>query len=405
MPDGALLDSPDGGPGDAMPPLDAGDARMDAGGDGALPPMACTPVGMDIKVANESRSLARPVYVRTGGSGYVAGNLAQRAGLDNVYLTRVGTGGENLGSANVSGEVGALVEGGAVAPDGAGYLVAYSSNSMGGQDIYVRRAGTDGMPSGTAARVSNDREISEGPQVVAVSGGWVVVWRSRNDLSGESRLYSARVASAGLAVSTPMAITPPEFAAGAFDLVVDGGRVAVAYVAQGRYMDVVQGVPFVLLLDTNGAPMGAPIRATSETTSNVTGAIGAALRGDQLVAVWAENIGGVFLHAARVDLASRTVGTRIPLTRAGFMVSDPGITLDGTTGYAVAFRAPTMMEGSAVMMRLDGALVPRDLSRVGRASTGDVVRIASRGDGTFLVGWSDEQPGQTVATVQVMRCP
>jgi hypothetical protein len=170
-------------------------------------------------------------------------------------------------------------------------------------------------------------------------------------------------------------------------------------------MGTVQGIPFLQPLDVNGAAMGTPVRATSEAASHVNGAIGVALRGDDAVVVWAENLGGVYLHAGRVNLSTRTVARRVALTRALEPASEPGIALDGPSGFAVAFRAPTMMGGSVAIMRLDASLRPRDLSRVGAAGTGDVVRIASQSGNTFLVGWSDESATHTTAQVQVMRCP
>lgn len=400
--DAAMGDAVGTDVGDGTPVGDGGDVvHGDTGSDGWIPSMGCTPVGMPIQLTRESRALSRPVYVRAAGTGFVAGTMAQRDGLDNVYFTRVGTDGREIGTTNVSEELGALVEGGAIAPDGAGFVMAYGSNGMGGQDIYLRRVSMDGRPMGTPVRVSNDTEISEAPQVEPVAGGWMVVWRSRNDLTGAARLMAAHVSSSGT-VSAPTAVTPDTVAAGSFDLATDGAsRVALAYIALSGGM----GVPQVQRLSATGSAMGAAMRLTPMGMSFVTDTIGAVLRDDQLLVVWVDNVAGVYLHATRVNLSSGAVSPSMGLTRVGFEVSKVGLALDGTNGYVLAFRAPLMMEGSVAMMRLDGSLGVRDISRVGRAVTGDVVHVASRGDGLYIVGWSDEQPAQTTATVQVMRCP
>ncbi len=388
--------NPDGGGGG-----DAADGG--SGGDGAgpdaLPMGPCAPVADSVKVAREVRVIARPVYVQPGGAGFVVGNRAQRLGLDNVFLTRMGTDGASQGDGNVSELVGPLVEGGSIAADGTGYVMAFSSNDAGNIEVYVRRVSSAGAPTGAAIRVTNDAFTSQDAQIVASPGGWIVVWRSRDDGSGAMQLLASAISSGAFTASAPIPVTATGVTPGSFDVASDGTNVAVSYVSQRT----ATGELFAVPLMASGAPNGAPMQLTTGTIISDT--TGAAIRGADLAVVWAERGATSTLHLRHANVTTRVMDVQRDVPTAGFDLSKPSIAVDGT-GFVVAFRRGGSPLGTVQLMRFAADLTPRDgASRVDDATTGDIVRIAARGDGTYIVGWADDFPTGTIASVRVIRCP
>jgi hypothetical protein len=230
--------------------------------------------------------------------------------------------------------------------------------------------------------------------------GFMVVWRSEDPLTGSKRLLAAPVAPAGDTVGAPVAVTPADLAVGHFDLTADGTRVVVAYLATtGAAADA-----FAVPLLATGTPAGDPVPMT--TGAAITGTIGAAVRGNELVAVWTDAAPGGPLHLARVDLATDHADPASELPQAGTPVSDPGIAVDGALGYVAVFRTASAGGRRVGMLRLDPALRPRDgVSDVGGGEGSEQVRVASRGDGTFAVAWANDGASGTTGALQVVSCP
>ncbi len=404
---GAIVDAVDTGPIDAatVDVLDGSDATADATDvatdvhDGGILIGPCTTVGAPLMPLSEARSLSRPIWVGTTATGFAAGYRANLGGLDNVYFERVGTDGSFTGATNLSQNVFALVEGGAFAFDGTNVGMVYSSNEMGGLDVYFARTTPAGLAVGTPQRVLADTQVSELAQVAPRTGGWLAVWRSTDDTMGTVALKSQALDASGGAVGTPNTITPLGAAPGSFRLVSSATNIAVVYVDQ----QPLTGNVYALGITTSGSAAGAPVELSMGALS--TDGVGAALTGTQLTAAWTDAGSSGTLHLRQLEVASGVPGARHDLPSIGTNVSKVGLAVDGT-GFAVAMRVPWMAGGSTAMLRLDAALAPRDgLSRVGSSGGGDRVDIAARGDGTYIVGWSDATSTMTTGTLQVMRCP
>lgn len=403
----AGIDASDAPDADALA-TDAREAGPDAL-DVVVPPGRCMPIGAGIKVANETRRLARPVYVQVNGTSFVASNVAQRGGLDNAFLTRVGDDGARIDDTNVSEEFGARVEGGAIALDGAGYVVTYSTNAEGAFSVYARRVMAGGGVMGAPVRVTSETSpfSSLAAQVVPVPGGaFLVVWRSQDDTVGRNRLMAVpldRNLMPGVATPVTDMMANP----GAFELVADGSRIAVVYVDAQTSVGADAGGPsadaYVQQLTPMGTLMGSRVALTRGAI--ISDSLGAALRGDDLWALWAERVPGSSLHARHLNLASGMLGPQRDYPEAGIDVSKVDVAIDGM-GLVAAFRQGSAMGGTIGMLRLTMDLVPREgVSAITMASTGDVVHVVSRGDGYYLLGWSDDVPTGTIATAQLVQCP
>lgn len=380
--------------------LDATDARTSSDvPDAGVLVGPCVPVGAPVQPVNEARSVVRPMWVATTSAGFAASYRARIAGVENVYFQPVGADGSVTGATNLSQNVFALVEGGALAFDGTNFGVVYASNSMGSLDVYFARSTPAGTAVGTPQRVSNDPQLSELAQVAPRTGGWMAVWRSTDDTMGTVALISQALDPAGAIVGTPNTLTAAGVAPGSFRLVSSTAHLAVVYVDQ----QPLSGNVYALDLSAAGAAIGTPTELSAGALS--TDGVSAVLTGTQLTAAWTDAGSSGVLHLRQRDVASGTTGAIHNVSSIGMNVSKVGLASDGA-GFAVAMRVPWMSGGSTAMVRFDASLTPRDaLSRVGDSGLGDRVDIAARGDGTYLVGWADATPTLTTGTLQVMRCP
>jgi hypothetical protein len=408
--DGCGASCGEGGAGDAgldgqggadVPHADAVADTRDVILDVPLLPPACTMVGSQLVLADEMRVAPRQVFVAASPSGFVAGTVALRADVDNVYLTRISADGAMTGETNVSAEDGPRHEGGAFAPDGSGYAVVYSSNALGAPQVFLRRVGADGSVAAAAVQVSNVTApvAAQDARIVPIAGGWLVTWRAQG-LMGMTTLMAAPVTGSPPSVGAAQLVTPAAARPGGYELVTDGTRLAVVYVDRQSTTQDVYGV----VLSATGAPSGVPVAFSAG--GHAADSVGVTLRADLLTAVWNDPELESSIHAQQWTVSTGMLAAHRDLLEAGRLLSQPGLALDGT-GFALAFRqAPGGVPGVG-MIRYDSALAARDgVAPVSAATGGDAVRIAPGASGRFILGWADQVDlTGTRAVVQVARCP
>jgi hypothetical protein len=351
-------------------------------------------------LGSEPRQLARRVFVGQSSAGFFAGYTVQNLGADAVAFQRISPTGALLGSTDVAPDFeGSRMGGGAFAVTPTGFASALHSNARpGGLDIYLQRLDLMGARSGAVVRVSDDRELSEDPQVARTGRGEVVVWRSTMDMLGGQRLLASLVS--GPIASTPVSITPMMSDAAAFDVATDGNRVAVALIARSGG----NGNAFLMILDAAGA-----LQRTVQLTTGafLSEAVSVALLGTDAVVAWTDRRPEGTLRLRRVNLETGAAGPLAIVPEFGFDVSQAAIAPD-RDGLVVAFRTNTPMGPRVSVGRIGPALTLREgASAIAPSGPGEQVRIVSRGDGTFGLAWADETstPMSTTAKFQVVRCP
>jgi hypothetical protein len=404
--DGSVTDPDGGGGGDGsvVPsdvPVVMADGDGGAGPDGSVVVGRCTGVmAAPLVLGTEPRQLARRVFVSQSAAGFFAGYTIQNLGADTVTFQRISTAGASLGTTSVAPDFeGSRMGGGAFTVTPTGFSSVLHSNSLpGGLDVYLQRLDAMGARTGAVVRVSDDRELSEDPQVVRTSRGEVVVWRSTMDMLGGQRVMASLVN--GAAPGTPASITPMMTQAGAFDAVTDGTRVAVGLVARnGGNGDV-----FLVILDAGGV-----VQRTVQLTTGafVTESVSVALMGADAVVAWTDRQPAGTLRLRRVNLETGAAGPLSVVPELGFDVSQAAIAVD-RDGLAAVFRTVTPMGPRVSVARLGPTLALREgSSPIAPSGPGDQVRIVSRGDGTFGIAWADEtsSPMSTTIKFQVVRCP
>jgi hypothetical protein len=393
---------------DAAPAMDASeDASADVVEedaplpDGAVVAGRCTGVmPAPLVLGSEPRQLARRVFVGQSSAGFFAGYTVQSMGVDSVAFQRISPVGALVGSTNVAPDFeGSRMGGGAFAVTPTGFASALHSNARpGGLDIYLQRLDSMGARSGAVVRVSDDRELSEDPQVARTSRGEVVVWRSTMDMLGGQRLLASLVS--GPVATPPVSVTPMMTDAAAFDVATDGERVMVALIARSGG----NGNAFLMVLDAAGA-----LQRTVQLTTGafLTEAISVALLGTDAVVAWTDRRPEGTLRLRRVNVETGVAGPISIVPGFGFDVSQAAIATD-RDGLAVAFRTTTPMGPRISVGRIGPTLALREgASAIAPAGPGDQVRIVARGDGTFGIAWADETsvPMSTTAKFQVVRCP
>ena len=370
--------------------------------DVVVPVGTCTPMGAVLELARENRMRARAASLVTNGTQYAAASVGQFGGVENVYQYRTDAAGSLLGFANVSQDTGAWVEGGALASAGVGdYVAVYASNRSGNAEVYVQDV-LSGVAGPTLARVSNDALVSSEAQIVAVTGGYVVAWRSEDVVAATVTLLAAPIAGAGLVVGTPVAVSPVGATLRGFALASDGATAAVAYVGQTAAFtaDV-----YAVGLDANAAPMGTAVPLTAG--ANATLDVSAVRRGSELVVVWVDVNGAGVLHGRRFAVAAGTAMPTVDLAQAGSTVRGLSLATDGANLVAAYRTTDAMGAGRVGVLRLDPVLGIRDgVSTVASAlDYGGRIGVASQGGTAMAVAWADANATESVVRMQIMGCP
>jgi hypothetical protein len=411
---GPSLDAPADGRGDT---LDAG--RDEARTDGAVTPED-VPVELDAPVPDvaivdggpctavrgasafgaETRVLSRPVYVTAESRGFAATAAVLREGAENVWLHRLTADGALTISGNVT-EVpaGHQVRGGALAPEGELYVVAYSSDEDGNPEIYLRRVQSNARPLvGARLRITRDAATSETPQVVPRRGGMLVAWRSVE--SGSARLLVASVDAALTTASTPVDVGGAGTDVTTFRLVTSLDPEMYGIV----WLDARAGEIRAQALTATGAATGAV--QTLARGADLGDHLDAVARNQDAVVVWTQPRSAPTLRVRRIALAPGGLGDLGPVELTGIPapVAQPGIALDGE-GYALGYRTGPSSGVRLALARLGADLSLRDSSLVAGAAPGGAVGIAARDDGRYGLAWADDFTTGTVARMIVVQCP
>ncbi len=367
--------------------------------DGAVVAGRCTTVGARQTLTQEQRLLSRQVYVSASPTAFYASTARQNMGVDQINFFRFSPMGAMMGVSDVLPDhAGSVIRGGGFAPTAAGFTVAANSNMVMGAEIYAQRLDSNGMRMGSPIRITQDPEISELPQVARTAMGEVIVWRSTNDMIGDTHLFSSRLA--GGMPTAPVNISGMGVQVGSFDMSSDGTHTAVAFVSRSNS----NGDVVLLALNANGT-VARTIALTMG--AHVSESVSVSVLGTDAVVAWTERRADGTLRARRANLDTGVMGPEVVVPEVGLEISQVGIAPDAN-GVVAVFRALNMMGGSIAIARLGPTLALREgVSRVGAGSAGDAIRVIAKGDGTFGVGWADEtmMPMSTTTYFQVMQCP
>ena len=368
-----------------------------------------------------ARSYVRPAYVHATTTGFDVSVYAAVSATDDVRFRHFDdTGVPATPSASaVASNVFSLVRGGDFAPhrDG-GSVVVYSSNVVGGLEIWARRVASDGTPMGDAVRLSNDTFLSEEPRIAATSDGFVVAWRSTDEVRGVTSIES-RALTPALAVGPQVQIAVGDVIAqstpGYFEVVSTGPLAAVAYVWRVRSA---QGIRVQRVL-TDGSLYGAAVEAVALpdiTSLSVSYTLSATTAGDDCVLAWTTAGAPAGLRTERVSLLTGEHDTRYAYGAFG-SISLAGIAQDGD-GFVVAHQFVSATDTAhplhSGMIRLDSFRAPRELAMdVGVSGTAAYpVAVAARTGGRYALAWMYAGTRDTVAmtlddpnTLQFVQCP
>lgn len=363
---------------------------------------ACSPVRAATAFGAESRVLSRPVWVSADIRGFTATAAVLRDGAENVWLHRV----DPSGGLTVSGNAtqappGREIRGGAFAPEGELYVIAYSSNESGNNDVYLQRVQSNALPiPGALLRITNDSASSESPQVIARRGGLLVAWRSIE--AGAARLRVATVDPTLSTVGTAVDVTDPGSNVTSFRLVgsLEPEMYAVVYLDSGTGSATIR-----LQALTNTAMPSGPAQ-TVVASADLGDTVDAVARNQDVVVVWTAPRSSPTLHVRRIGVIPGGAGTTsdMAISSAPGPAFQPGITLDGD-GYAIGYRSGSGSTVYLAMVRLGPDLALRDQSIVSGAAPGGRVGIAARPDGRYALGWADDFTSGTVTRLLVVQCP
>ena len=340
--------------------------------------------------------------VSFGAGTYLAVWGDDRAGLTDIYGTRVSTGGGVLDAKGV------LVSGGPteqhridVAFDGTNYLVVWDDNRNGTHDIYATRVSPAGAvldPAGIAVSVQpHDQNF---PAVAFDGTNYLVVWEDYR-AGGLADIFASRLSKAG-AVLDPngIAVSTAAFTQGKPDVAFDGTNYLLAWID-----DHLHGGDFDIfgarVSPTGTVQAGSPFAISTAANNQDVPAVAHA-SGNSLV-VWhdARNDGGLDIYGTRVNTAGSVLDG--PTGTGGIHVSggdgdrfEPAVAASGADFFvAWTYRGPSTNGLDIYATRVrgsDGAVLdPAGIPISTAASDQDQAAIGLRDQ--YLVLWRDRRSG------------
>lgn len=292
-------------------------------------------------------------------------------------------------------------------PSSPGFVVAWTDQRDGNEDIYVRRFGGDGAPLGASVRVNDDGGIQNqhSPDVArGPDGGFIVVWKDfRDTVRGVSEIWARRYDGTGLALGASFqvdadlsgAVTPR------VDVTGDGSFV-ITWVGAAPDGRTVRARRY----HADGSPDG-DIVALSGAAKPTVAFPSVGILFDQIpkagyIVTWDEPGAGV--HARCVDAAGRAVGEDVVVSlpvggeqaRATLATVGVGNVNPPMNRTLVLWHDDRVGDLDIWAQELLGACNPSGVNRMasgradGTANQGRAA-IAAAPDGRAVVVWQDDR--------------
>ena len=305
-----------------------------------------------------------------------------------------------------------------VAIDGQGnFVVAWQGeNGPGaGFDVFLQRFDSAGSPVGGELQVNTFTPGYQGNSSVAANGAgdFLVVWESiAQDLS-DGGVYGQLYDSAGQSVGGELRINDTT-AADQNDprvVAVDGGY---AVVWESFLQDGSQEATILRFLDSSAAPDGGEMVINSFTIGDQEDPAVAVAADGTLAVVWesdAQDGFGEGVFAQVLDANGSPIGTELQLnTYTADDQENPRVAADGTGGFVAVWSSTGQIDGVSDEVfgrRFDAAgnLVGAEIQVNSQATDDQDLPVVAGGvDGRFMVAWrSFGQPGDAFAGVVAQR--
>jgi len=386
--DGSMDGSIDGSM-DGSGPDGSVDSSMGDGGVEVFP--GCTDtVFQEIDLGSDVRNLQQTVAVAPAAETFGLAWSDASDVFENIRVRVVPTRG-GLGS-NADLTTGFNTsEGAALLSTGTSFLAAYYDNSVAGAgyEVFVRPVDATGMPTGTAARLSNNMVRDDNPALLRMGSANLVVWVEDDTTDRVAR--AAIISDSGSIMGAVQTLTtPPESPATPVLSALSGGA-GMAW-AENR----ASGSDAVLLRVDTSAALVAGSKVVLSTEHDAAGAVDLATTdASGGAAVFDVSVSGV-----RPEVHFREVGADGSLPAPERIVSlAPATGKDASIaalagGYVVAYRAlpdGTITEPTLRLTLLDlrGEIL-NTFEGPTMAADGGRTTIRVAGDGRLLVAWEDQ---------------
>jgi len=403
---------PDGGTVDGGNVLD-GETPNEDGGDpstdsGTVVPTDCvTTDGDRIVLGSDSRTGARHVAVAAGSAGFVVLYTLNEGGFDDLFARFVPSSDAPSAPITITDNF-ASERAPALVATSTGFVAGWHDNDGRGFEVVTRALDPMGEPVGAARVVSDSREghVHDRLALARVGTSVVATFVEEEVLASTRRLQALRLGVDGAVQGSVASITDPPANEPAISARGDGSVVVWARAADGGASVVARP------LDADAMASGAV--ETVSTQANAAGVVSVAQTpAGQLAVVFDVDVAG---GGARQEVRFRPLsaatggaaGLETVVTPGSSRGHSPGIA-SFAGGYAVAFRATsdTDLEGPTIRL----ALVTTNGERTAltnldpTTADGGPVRVAVGNDGAILVTWAEPTgDGGTELVARRLRC-
>lgn len=404
---------PDGGPvadGGPLPDADSPDMDSSASDDdaGTTIPMDCVTTDDDrIALGGDARTGSRHVAVAAGSAGFVVPYTLNEGGFDDVFARLIPSSGEPSAPLTITDNF-ASERAPTLVWSGEGFVAGWHDNDGRGFEVVTRELDAMGSPVGDARTISTPRtgHVHDRLALARVGSDVIATFVEEEVLAGTRRLQAARLGSDGGLRGTIASISDPPANDPAIASRGDGSMVVWA-----RSGD--DGASIVARPLDDGAMASGAVQTVS-TQSNAAGVVSIAeTPTGQLGVVFDVDVAG---GGSRQEVRFRALsavtgeasGLETVITPGTSRGHSPGIAAFAG-GYAVAFRATSDTDLSEPTIRL--ALVAPNGSRTVLTNLdpttpdGGPVRVAVGLDGSILVTWAEPAgDGGTELVARRLRC-
>ncbi len=369
--------------------------------------MGCTVAESDrIPLGSDSRRTLRHVAVAAGSAGFIVLYTLNEGGFDDLFARLVSIGGE-VGAPVALTDNFASERDPALVWTGSQFIAGWHDNDGRGFEVVTRALDTMGTPTAAARTLTTPRMgfLHDSLALTLDEGGVVAAFVEEEILGAGRSLQAARLTDEGalageITVLAEAPVNAPVLAARA------GGSVALWVRPETEGSRIASQ-----LLDEAAASIGS--RRQVSTQTNAAGVVGVARTpSGRLASVFDVDVGG---GGARQEIRFRALEPTTGQPMDNEVVISPGTTQGRAPGiaafaggYAVAYRAtvdPELAEPTIRLVLVTTNGTPTAVTDLDPTTAdGGPVRVAIGFDGSILVAWAESTDEGTALVARRLRC-